>query len=73
MSTDDTALRELLERHPEPARPNVVGIAATHPRALAARPRFCPCMSADCCIEAAGGRTDALCKARLTDTLEATC
>jgi hypothetical protein len=69
----DTSLQELLERHPEPARPRIVGIAATHPRALA-RPRLCPCAdNLRCCFEVdAAGRTPtgAHCKAHLVDTLE---
>jgi hypothetical protein len=71
MSTADTSLRALLERHPEPTRPRVVGIAATHPRALA-RPRFCACSDGRCCVEVIDGRTHtgAHCKAHFVDTLE---
>lgn len=72
MSAADSSLKELLERHPEPARPHIVGIAATHPRALAARPRFCACMSPDCCMGAVDGRNAAgsHCKRHLVETLE---
>jgi len=71
MTAPDARLLELLERHPEPARPRIVGIAATHPRALV-RPRYCACMSPDCCIGAVDGRNAAgsHCKRHLVDTLE---
>jgi hypothetical protein len=64
----DTALMELLARHPEPARPRVIGIAATHPRALA---RMCACTEG-CREEVYAGRTStgAHCKAHLADQLE---
>jgi hypothetical protein len=65
----DTQLEALKARHPEPRRPSLAGIAATHPRALA---RFCPCMSAEHCMGAVDGRNAAgnHCKRHLVDQLE---
>jgi hypothetical protein len=70
MTAADTSLREILARHPEPARPRAIGIAATHPRALE-RPRYCACSDGRCCVPVVDGRTSsgAHCKAHLADTL----
>jgi hypothetical protein len=68
----DTRYAPIYPKCPEPRRPGAIGIAATHPRALA---RFCPCMSAEHCMGAVDGRNAAgsKCKRHLQPTLAEDC
>lgn len=65
----DTRYAPIYPKCPEPRRPGAIGIAATHPRALA---RFCPCISAEHCMGSVAGRTatGCICKRHLVDNLE---